>query len=63
MEPLPPWNEVPYVAPQCQEARYGTTTGVVWEKAKLNDNWGKLKNMGARTKKTQNPRKLCEEFS
>ena len=21
MEPLPPWNEVPYVAPQCKEAR------------------------------------------
>jgi len=44
-------------------AVWDNNRGRVGEGQKLNDNWGKLKNMGARTKKTQNPRKLCEEFS
>jgi len=33
MEPLPPWNDVPYVAPQGQEARraFGGGWGSPWQ--------------------------------
>lgn len=30
MEPLPPWDEVPYVAPQCQEAWGYLQQGLTW---------------------------------